>query len=219
MKKVALSAAVLALSMMGCSDVGLDNSVASTSNAQDKMDLSFFKYEPTEFKDVTSSEKSLVLRKSGDELRDGATVYDDNNKYRIDISSNVYNGKGSGSMIILARYSDEWGWYYWANYVHMYVACVRDCDGFGNCRENEVKPIHIPKPGSHQVGIYPSVGYECQQVVGNNDDVGVVTYGAAVFENGTVAIQGATRKNLSNDMALLVYRNYILPKQLEHAGL
>ena len=31
MRKVALSAAILALSMMGCSDVGLDNSVASTN--------------------------------------------------------------------------------------------------------------------------------------------------------------------------------------------
>lgn len=34
MKKVTLSAAVLALAMMGCSDAGLDNSVASTNDAK-----------------------------------------------------------------------------------------------------------------------------------------------------------------------------------------
>ena len=36
MKKVTLSAAVLALSMMGCSDVGLDNSVASTNEVKNE---------------------------------------------------------------------------------------------------------------------------------------------------------------------------------------
>ena len=34
MKKVTISAAVLALAMMGCSDAGLDNSVASTNEVK-----------------------------------------------------------------------------------------------------------------------------------------------------------------------------------------
>ena len=230
MKKSTLSAAILAMTMMGCSDVGLDNSVASTSNAQNKLDLSFFN-EPTEFKDVASSENALVLRKSGDELSGGVTVYDDNNKYRIDISSYVFDkthgNVSGGSVLILARQtapgvyycqsdSDQWCWYYGANYAHLYVACVRNCDGFGNCREHDEKGLHWPV--SPRGTVVPYINYECK-MEGDNSDVGVVTYGAAVFENGTVAIQGATKENLSNDMALLVYRNYILPMQLKHAGL
>jgi len=40
MKKVTLSAAILALSMMGCSDVGLDNSVASTNEVKSEQKAS-----------------------------------------------------------------------------------------------------------------------------------------------------------------------------------
>lgn len=34
MRKITLSAALLALTMMGCSDVGLDNSVASSNEVK-----------------------------------------------------------------------------------------------------------------------------------------------------------------------------------------
>ena len=52
MKKVTLSATILALSMMGCSDAGLDNSVASTNEV---------KAEPTQ----ESSYGDNFLAKSG----------------------------------------------------------------------------------------------------------------------------------------------------------
>lgn len=42
MKKIALSAAVMALTMMGCSESGLDNSVASTSEVNDSSILPYF---------------------------------------------------------------------------------------------------------------------------------------------------------------------------------
>lgn len=233
MRKITLSAALLAAAVMGCSDASQDNSVVSTSDTQNKMDLSFLKYEPTEFKDVTASEKSLELCKSGDEFSDGSSFYDDNNKYKINISSWVDHAdgkyKGGGSMTIFMRKTnplangilcindtDEWCWYYGANYIHMYVACVRDCDGFGNCRYHDMKPFH---KAVHNHGLSRAdVDVTCN-IKSDNNDIGVVTYGAAVFENGTLPIQGATRKNLSNDMALLVYRNYILPQQLADAGL
>ena len=41
MKKVTLSAAILALAMMGCSDAGLDNSVASVNEVKNEQDHSF----------------------------------------------------------------------------------------------------------------------------------------------------------------------------------
>ena len=42
MKKITLSAAILALAMMGCSDTGVDNSVASTSEVNDSSVLPYF---------------------------------------------------------------------------------------------------------------------------------------------------------------------------------
>ena len=52
MKKIALSAAIMALAMMGCSDAGLDNSVASTSEINSEQIQS-------------SANEPLVLARSG----------------------------------------------------------------------------------------------------------------------------------------------------------
>ena len=41
MKKITLSAAIMALAMMGCSDAGLDNSVASTNEVKNEQTQNF----------------------------------------------------------------------------------------------------------------------------------------------------------------------------------
>ena len=41
MKKVTLSAAILAVAMMGCSDMGVDNSVASTNEVKSEQPGNF----------------------------------------------------------------------------------------------------------------------------------------------------------------------------------
>ncbi len=86
MKKITLSAAIMALAMMGCSDVGLDNSVASAStselksdqvlqneNDQKKIIADLFSTVPTVFRDVSVSDEKIVLRKDDGQIPvDGA---------------------------------------------------------------------------------------------------------------------------------------------------
>ena len=93
MKKVTLSAALLTLTMMGCSDMGVDNSVASTSK-----------------NDVKSEQTQNFLAKSGDNPYDmgfsGGNWYGNHNGYEnytfeeigIQVQMQTYfegtNGKG-----------------------------------------------------------------------------------------------------------------------------
>ncbi len=232
MKKMALAATLLAVFMMGCSDTGVDNSVASgTSRVLDEKSLEFFKTGVTEFKEVPKSEPTSVLKKSGDEISEGGGRFiDPNENYALNINSEVREApdsagfyKGNHFMSVNSKsnigpnfcgaYPTNWCLYYGYKFLHMYGACVRGCSANGIC--NEHKTISLHDSPTYNYGLE---GW-CDSIVSRNrDDIGLVTVAAAVIEGGNVILQGAVRDNLSNDMALKVYRNYILPEALADAG-
>ena len=232
MKKLALSAAILAMTMMGCSESGVNNaSVSGTGSILDEKSLEYFKG-ITEFKEVSGSKSALVLKKSDDEIREGGAMYvDPNEKYALIISSDVFdpnltgnNNKGQHFMSVNSKsnigpnycgpYPSQWCLFYGSNFLHMYGACVRGCSSNGICQEHQLITAHQG----------PSCNYGqerwCNNIVSSNpDEIGLITTASVVIEGGNVILQGATRKNLSNDMALKVYYNYVLQEVLADAGL
>ncbi|MDY6330209.1 MAG: hypothetical protein SPL52_01755 [Fibrobacter sp.] len=84
MKKITLSAAIMALAMMGCSDAGLDNSVASTSEVKNTQDQTFL---------AKSGDESCVDATGGFGIDDAAASC---GGYRAWISSTKDRMSGGG---------------------------------------------------------------------------------------------------------------------------
>lgn len=219
MKKVTLVAIVWALAMMGCSESGMDNSVASTT-----------------------SEVSNVYELKLDETPKFST----NLSCNVDIGNQlcVINTKVDNHtyMALLGSYArdneaysvldldlDEQPFVV-PDFVHIYTACVQDCDDFGNCAEAEtptpyfgskVKIVSYSYARSTMGnGIQVGPRNTCHSVVGRT--VGVVSTFAVVYNAGKwneVVLQGSSYRNLKHDQALWVYRNYIYSQILSNAGL
>ena len=232
MKKLTLSAALLAFAMMGCSESGLDNSMASTtSEISNKQIAEYFKTVPTNFVDQSSSENVTALQKSGDGISGGfAVIYSPDRRYHITIGSNVFNkhdnepNKGMGDISVFSLPSVGPNWcasdaycaYMGEKYLHLYVACVRNCNENGFCLEHQM----VKGATGNGPYYYYSVEAWCNELTSSNtSDIGVVTNAAAALDGGAVILQGASRMNLSNEMAARVYQNYILPQALADAGL
>lgn len=93
MKKIALSAAVMALTMMGCSESGLDNSVASTSEVNDSRILPYFIFAKNGARlDENGAEKKM--ERSTLVLDDNESFGDLKKKYseKLESDSNYYWG-------------------------------------------------------------------------------------------------------------------------------
>ncbi len=114
-----------------------------------------------------------------------------------------------------------------ADFVHIISACVQGCDDYGNCQyyaplEMKSRP-RVSFLNSAQLGVYsPGMEARCSALSSEHGKVGVVSVYSIVFDAGKsseVILTGATRVNLSYNQGLWVYQKYILPAQLNQAGL
>lgn len=220
MKKVALSAAILALAMMGCSDVGLDNSVASSNEETSEQ--------------TQSNEKPIALLKT---LVSHET-YNFNRMYTDTIGSYAYYmhvgsgvdalNQGSGTVwverIPLGKRREK---NTIPDYLHMVTACVQGCDDYGNCNYSApVAKTSIYRPSF--VGLYASGRFDynlsmnsaqtlrCESLPRDRGPVGVVSYFAVVFNAGQydeVILQGLSSRNLNEIQTIKVSQDYIMPTQ------
>lgn len=211
MKKITLSAAILALTMMGCSVVGLDNSVASTSEVKDEQVQSLDEKTIALFKTVETSDcfdnKCRIINTIG------------GHHYYVELTSNV-DGLNQGFGAMSLRVDEEKR--VTADFAHVITACVQKCDANGNCQYSDVVPISQSQVYFYndlKVGGYvPGAVARCKALSRDHGTVGVVSVYSVVFNAGKsdeVILQGATRANLSYDKALKVYRKYIMPLQLQ----
>lgn len=215
MKKITLSATVLALTMMGCSDSGLDNSVASTSEVKSDQVL------PLDGNPFALAKATL----SCDGLSSACAYVETvgSHRYGMQMFSDVdVDNRGFGKINVWKDNERI----VTADHIQIISACVQGCDAYGNCPYNKlavkaesnvsfVNPIVVQ---SYSLGQYA----KCESMSVNHGNVGVVSVYAIVLDAGKsteVILNGATRKNLSYDQALLVYQKYILPEQLSQAGL
>jgi len=216
MKKIALSAAILAMTMMGCSDTGLDNSVASTSEIAD-------------IQNQYSADFVPVLRKYSSTLTcpvfapacSDATPEVGHYSYGFLITSNVSGRQGSGSIWVTKWKNPNNGAVSLnqkVDFLHVYTVCVRDCDAYGNCLEHsEIKEYHGPKQFLAMSGNKVQM-HDVQCSVKGSGKVGTVSTYAAVLNAGKsdeLTMMGSTYSGfVDQNQALLVYRNYLaLPLQ------
>ena len=125
MKKITLSAAILASAMMGCSESGLDNSVASTSEVTDVQNLYSADFVP-----VLKKYNSTLTCSDFRELCIESTPEINHHSNMIWISSHVSGRTGSGKIWITKWKNPNNGAKSLNQYVdmlHVYTVCVRDC--------------------------------------------------------------------------------------------
>ena len=205
MKKITLSAAILALTMMGCSDVGLDNSVASTSEVTDVQNLYSADFVPA----LKKQSATFICDNFGAYCADHPEV--GGKKYRFMIGSTVSGNYGSGSIWIGSITNSNLS--VKADMLHIYTVCVRDCDNLGFCSEHSgVMEYHHSKTFLPANGNYIQM-HDLQCNVKGNGQVGTVSNYAAVLNAGKsdeIVMMGSTYSGLDNEyQALRVYQNYL----------
>ena len=214
MKKVTLMAIVWALTMMGCSESGMDNSAASTtSEVSNVYELKLDETPKLFSRSVKCDDMQSLDCYIEEEIR--------GHRYIAMLRPGVGNNEAFSELDL-----DLDGLLYVIpDFVHIYTACVQDCDDFGNCAvaktpepyfKSKRKIATITSAGG-TLGVGPH--HSCGSMFGK---VGVVSIFAVVYNAGKsdeVVLQGSTYINLKRDQALWVYRNYIYPQQLAEAGL
>ncbi|SHK53472.1 hypothetical protein [Fibrobacter sp. UWB12] len=215
MKKVTLGAVVWALAMMGCSESGMDNSVASSIGAAQQGPV-------IEFAEIPNLQ-AVVDDCSLDDCGDGIyfrTFKDPyGHKYTYShqarVENNAFN-RGYGRVWVNKDEANVTK----VDFLYIRTVCVEDCDDFGNCRESRLAK-------RHEYGYYfttSNVQYyknDCDKI-SDEKNIGVVSTFAAVFNPGQhdeVVLQSTTYKNLGREQAMWVYRNYLYPVLLQDAGL
>lgn len=225
MKKMALAATLLAVFMMGCSDTGVDNSVASTSDVKNKQTLqnekvaAYFSSVP-EFKNEVNSEKSVGLYKT--------TVVSNTFQFAAYVEDEISHTYGMGLGVFVDPephhrgrsyfYTRKNGNPYTADIIHMYTACAKGCSWNGydvnsfTCQDFDLKYDYDTNVDAFEI--------HCKDMTGN---FGVVTNAAAVLNAGTdneviMAMAGHSR-NIDDLFGILIYRKYILPLAEANAGL
>lgn len=212
MKKITLSAAIVALAMMGCSESGLDNSVASTSEVTDVQNLYSADFVP-----VLKKYNSTLTCSDFSELCIESTPESNHHSNMIWISSHVSGRTGSGKIWITKWKNPNNGAKSLNQYVdmlHVYTVCVRDCDANGNCLEHSnIAEYHNPKQFLAMTSDNKIQWHEVQCNVKGNGRVGTVSNYAAVLNAGTpdeLVMMGSTYSGLDNEyQALRVYQNYL----------
>ena len=198
-----LAAALLAVVLMGCSESGLDNSVATAAVAPES--------EP--FYALSQFSESVAVS----EMRDGFT-------YTMIAYTGVKEGAGGNPqgyarVTVRKSYKKNGGVKYVeplkVDRVHFAIACVRQCDAYGNCQVHEAKK-HVEM--NRDFWLHGNNGdwerFECDETPGGYNDLGVVTTYAAVVNMGKsdqVILMASTRKgNLTDVQVNGIHQNYIL---------
>ena len=219
MKKVTLVAIVWALAMMGCSESGMDNSIASTTSEVSNV---------YELKLDETPKFSTYLACNVDIGYTACNISRnvDNHQYYA-LFSALSDGNQIYSVLDLDLDKQK---FVQPDFVHIYTACVQDCDDFGNCAVAKTLPPYFskkPKIVSLSYALSNSnggIGVGPRQYCGTEygSTTGIVSTFGVVYNAGKsneVVLQGSIYRNLGHDQALWVYRNYIYPQQLAEAGL
>ena len=197
MKKVTLSAAILALSMMGCSDVGLDNSVASTN----------------EVKKEAQDQNFLAKMQPEGVIHRGLYVYDYQSMGGPTIHVNTY----------LDPFSNACIGEYWnaslaskpADFADVITVAVAGCsfrsNGVFKCDQHRANHGFGPD-GNHNIA--DNVVVKTPVLGGPRELIGVVSAFGAVWNSGkpNQDVFNATAYNgyLNDAMAYEVYKKYVL---------
>ncbi len=230
MKKIALSAAILAMTMMGCSDTGLDNTIASasTSDVQNEQIK-----KNTEF--------PLVLKKVADPVTCGTgmerpTCYTEYYHgaegllYTFIIHSNVESRFGSSTTLMDVELRDTQRKNLFvpkADFVHMIAVATCGCRIVGNqlkCKDHRDHQHHASNVNFMQPNGLSNTQWNDIDKPKNcsADSVSVVATYAAVFNAGTPAelvlagntFDGPMFDNMSvgnaRNLAIRVMQKYIL---------
>lgn len=214
MKKSTLSAAILAFAMMGCSESGLDNSVASTtSDAQKEKIIEMFKTVPDEIPEMPDSDAPLVLQKSGAQW--SGTVTDDSGIYRLNVYAEIepylknlrVHYRGETYSLLMKKIHDNpviWNPYYGPDTkTHFFSVCVRGCSADGTCE----KHAFAVKIGDAYTA---HVSRQCPDYSSwPGTDIGIVAMSSVTFNGGDISLTATVRKNLSNDVAKEVMKKYM----------
>ena len=219
MKKITLSAVLSALFMMGCSDMGVNNSVASTTR------------EITDVQNQYSADFVPVLKKQTTTFicdRFTSSFFDTSERiggkrYSIGIASTVSENGGHGKVWIG---SPDINSSLKVDMLHVYTVCVRDCDDEGNCKDNsgvvryDDSYTFLPMPKDGQELHW--FDQQCQLKKGDGE-LGTISYYAAVVNAGKpdeIVLTGSTYsvgsgfKNMNQ--ALLVYQKYLAAPLQNH---
>ena len=215
MKKITLSAAILAFAMMGCSESGLDNSMASTtSDAQKEKIIEKFKTALDEFTEIPDSDASPVLKKSGEQW--SGTVTDDSGIYRLRVYADVdlvvkkgqlprYQGR-TYSLIMKKNNAVPNVWFPYNapdTKTYLFSVCVQGCSDDGTCQKHEFE-------GKTGEGFTPGVERTCSGLGGVlGSKMGIVSMASVTANGGEVSLTATVRKNLSNDVAKEVMKKYM----------
>ena len=212
MKKITLSAAIVALTMMGCSESGLDNSVASTSEITDAQNQYSADFVPA----LKKQSSPFICDNFGEQCFGFPKI--DGKNYKFYISSKVSGNNGFGRIWIGSSNNSIVK----ADMLHIYTVCVRGCDDLGFCSEHSgVMEYHHSKtflpPSSNGNYIQP---HDLQCSVTSGNDVGTVSNYAAVLNAGKsdeIVMMGSTYTGLSSfNKALLVYQRYLAAPLQNH---
>jgi len=229
MKKITLSAAVLALTMVGCSESGLDNSVASTS-ASDVQNGQISKN--TEFPFVLKKASAPVGCGTGMDWQSCESTYYhpyDGLRYTVMFSSGVRRDREADANLIVAVrdannniVNDSK-----ADFVHIITVAVCGCRIIGNqlkC-EDYYKSRYLPDANvvfttNHGTYVKTNVTEPLSQCAA--DRIGTVSTFAAVYNAGSPAelvlagntFEGPMFFNMSDasakNLATRVMQKYIL---------
>ena len=202
MKKITLSAAIVALAMMGCSDAGLDNTVASTSEVENEQVLQ-------------TSNEVPVLKKYVENAPLSPGYYDNNfNGYEkyfysqygedfiVEMQTRVDGLKGVGTYHVNWSLNSP-------DAIHIVTVAVAGCSvdgGTVECSSHKSKVSHIFKRRKleHYTAELPSV-YRGQ--------IGVVSAYAASWNIGRwneVVLNSSTYNGLDYTTAFLVYQKFVI---------
>ncbi len=204
MKKITLSAAILALTIMGCSD-GLDNSVASASEVKDEQVQSL-------------DEKTIALFKTTETCdgKEGSCLSIQtigSHKYGMYFKTGVDQMNQGYSQASVWRDNDAW---VRADFAHIVSACVQGCDDYGNCQHSVLKTESRPNVyfvNFLKVGVYtPGIEARCNSLSSEDGKISVVSVYSVVFNAGKydeVILMGSTYANLSPTQAQWVYQKHI----------
>ena len=222
MKKITLSAAIMALAMMGCSDAGLDNSVASTSEIKSEQVQS-------------SANEPLVLARSGvvsyaDEPLTGGNFENNHNGYEryaynttlgfIQVQMQSYH---DGVNAVAAYHVMNYPSY--PSYIRVVMLPLYHCAWDGNhkpvCNFPGSKPntkyikSEMVRYTNNITVVAPELVHQSQA---NVNDLAVVSYFEAVWNDGRpdrVTLKAKTyngyRLQNNSELAQAVYDKYLKP--------
>ncbi len=214
MKKSSLSAAILAMTMMGCSETGVDNSMtATTSDAQKEKIIEMLKTVPDEIPEMPDSDAPLVLQKSGAQW--SGTVTDDSGIYRLNVYAEVepylknlrVHYRGRTYSLLMKKIHDNpviWNPYYGPDTkTYFFSVCVQGCSADGTCKEH----LFTAKTGDAYTA---EVSRQCPDYSSwLSSGMGIVAMSSVSFNGGDISLTVTARKNLSNDVAKEVMKKYM----------